>query len=221
LFERLAERLSSQKSKGAKVVVALTIALILVSIGLLMQLVDFGSFFDPPYPSEETPLTLVELDRVSWSIPYNEWWDDHPYDGVMNYSEIAFCIQYSAVDEGTTGIKGFLVNETEQALLSSGSPAHLVVDGSALRQIEVVEYVGDGVFGPGDSIVFDPSSFVYPNDPDRELVFTIGLIYVRSGTSLVEPIGEYSYAVLDGEFYSWHSNELDWRYPWYHTLLDD
>jgi len=213
LLEKLAERLSSQKSKGAKVVVVLSIALILVSVGLLVQLVDIGSLFDPPYPSQDTPLTLAAPDTVLWTNPYNEFYDDHPLDGFFNYSEIAFCFRHEVSSHGSASL-GFLANETEQALLSSGTPYT-----GDLRGIGVVEVAGDGVFGPGDSIVFNSSEVFYPNEFDSETVFTVALMGL--GPVNDHGLGEYSYAVHDGKFYSWRSHELDWDLPWYHNLMDD
>jgi hypothetical protein len=218
LFERLARSLSSQESRGANVVVALSVALMLVSIALLFQLVDFGSLLDPPYPNEETPLALVESDTVSWSIPYDEYYYDHPFQGFCNYSNIAFYWRYDTGGHAS-GLFGFLANETQQEILSSGYPTSLLMYDPELSGIEVVEFVGDGVFGPGDSIVFNSSSLVYPNEYDCELVFTIGLMHL--GIPNIQGSGEYSYAIHDGKFYSWMSHELDWTLPWYHSLMDD
>ena len=143
----------------------------------------------------------------------------------LNYSNMSLTFQVSLHQEPDEG--GFLLervytyhlaNESQLALLSAGSEATMsrpmnvtgYTDGGdyfSMSQIHVTDLLGDGLFDVGDYITFDIMELPIPEDT----TFTIGL------ACYTEPVWvfEYSFAVSNGELYTWQTFCLGYDWPWY------
>lgn len=196
-------------------ILVLLVVVILMAASILYYILDIGSLFGSPYPSEDTPLTLTST-GVIWTMDR-----DISVDGEFRYANIC----WTWILE-TYGYAGPLVNDSEQEALSQGIPISIEARHAAQGTTEGIwiqiysiqsELTGDGNFGFDDSIEFAarpaPNFFVAEDE-----VKTVALVYLGKVTY---PLGEYSYAVHDGKFYSWRSNNLDWSQAWYDKLLHD
>jgi hypothetical protein len=221
LYKRLVDSISSNPERGGRIIGVLVVAVIILSAGLTVTVLAFAFSPEPGYPSEDTPLSLVGDDSVAWSLPASTYYDSHPLEYGSNYSGFAWAWVWRD-DNGSTGRHGMLANESQQEALSGGSPVSVVVwDWTGIgRRIEIIEAVGDGFFGPGDSIVFHNSTTLIPEDyvPKGDVTYTLGLVFLGVG---IDHWGEYSYSIDGDELASWRSSFLDWTLPWYHSLMDD
>ena len=213
MLSRLSSYLEAMPSRAARVVVVLFVVIILMSTAILYQWLDLGDVFESPYPSETTSLNLVDGDVV-WA---NQG-ISHFIGYTMNYSNIS--LRWMAhLDVATLNIGTYeLANETQLAVLSTGSEATLTRNMSAgitvngdeyfsLQRICVTDLTGNGLFDMGDYITFDFGEHAIPEDT----VHTVALACVT------DPIwhAEFSFAVHNGEFYTWRSSDLNWHEPWW------
>lgn len=179
------------------IVVTLVIVLILIVAGNLFQLLNVGRYFEPPYPSETTPLSLVE-NGVRWDNPI--------MFQVASYNKTVF-------HWGDLG--GHVAFESQQAQLSSGSAATVIMtvaqaaDLSYWVNLTIHDSTGDGVPGSGDYIIFTGA----PHESD--MVYTVALAYL-GGAGGGYALAEYSYATHHGKFYSWASDTAGTRMPWWY-----
>jgi len=194
---RLTLFLQENPRSGPRIILILSVALILVLAGMMAYALDMGQIFEPPYESEDGPLTL--------SAAGIDWIADFGIDG--NYS----CMRYYWETNWEGHAVSFarpLANLTDQSSLSSGSPA--VVENPF---VVITDLAGDGVFGTGDSILFKwPYGY-----PEEDMVNILALVHVDMiGDSMsIIDLGEYSWVVHDGKFYSWRSHELNAQIPWW------
>lgn len=202
MMNRLSEYLGAKPRRAALIVMTLVVVLILVVAGSLFQLLNLGSHFEPPYPSESTPLSLVD-GGIRWSNP--------------------LCFETATYDMtkflwrcDTYGLYGPVASDYQQANLSSGSSVTVVkiigqaADLSYIINLTIYDSTGDGRPGPGDYILF--TGLPHEND----VVYTIALAYVGNGSACAE----YSYAIHDGEFYSWSSDTERTYVPWWYRLYE-
>ena len=212
----MTEYLGAKPRRAAMIVTTLVVVLTLVVAGSLFQLLNLASYFESPYPSEETPLALTNT-GVIWTMEQNL-----SIGGDCVYANI-----YCTWGIETERFSALLANTSEQQILNSGSPVsienwHASIGYPDGDQWEIwtnlSDIAGDGNFSLGDSIAFiarpTPNRYVAEDE-----VMIVALVYVGSG--MVAGLGEYSYAVHDGKFYSWRSESLDWSRPWYDPFLSD
>lgn len=229
---RLTSFVETKPKRATQLIVVLVVALVIISTTALVFALD--RFFEPPYPSEETPLSLVD-GGVMWTQSVNITVDEHhisynpqvsgPYSGESNMSYLDFRFQWEIVDTpGSWGawVGGILVNESDLDMLSAGSRAVFVspvggylesVNGSLVEAIvflRITDVLGDGVFGIGDTIEFMDSGQVGEPLPE-DTVYTVALAYL--GARVLS--WEYSFAVHNGDFYTWSSGDLNTENPWW------
>lgn len=195
--EKLTMFLQENPRSGPRIILILSVALTLVLAGTLAYALDVGRFFEPPYESEDGPLTL--------SASGVNWVTDSGIDG--NYSCMRFYWETSWESHGVAFARP-LANLTDQESLSPGSAA--VVENPF---VVITDTEGDGLFGTGDSILFKWPDFY----EEEDTVSILSLVYVdlTGDSKRVWNFGEYSWAVHDGRFYSWTSHELDALIPWW------
>ena len=202
--DRLSRSIRENPRSGPRIIYVLTAVIVVLLAGTIAYSANLGRFFAPPYPSEDTPIELT-VDGVLWTCEY-----DPP--AYSNYSHMKMIWV-----EDTFSSAAPVVAAEDQELLSTGVSA-TVDNGWAT----VTDVLGDGRFGSGDSILFkclsvDPSAF-----PVEDSEYVVALVYASdeyaySGWTLVN-YGEFSWAVHDGEFYSWESQELAWQVPWWYDV---
>ena len=199
MLRRLTEYLGAKPRRTAMIVMTLVLVLILIVAGNLFQLLNVGRYFEPPYPSETTPLSLVN-NGVRWDNPIM-------FQGA-SYNKTVF-------RWGPLG--GHVAFESQQAQLSTGSAATVVMtaaqasDMSYWYNLSITDSTGDGVPGSGDYIIFTGP----PQESDT--VYTVALAYL-GGVHGGFAGSEYSYAIHDGKLYSWASNNLHTTPPWWYDL---
>lgn len=199
MLRRLTEYLGAKPKRAAVIVATLVVILILIVGGNLFQLLNVGRYFESPYPSETTPLSLVN-NGIRWDNPIM-------FQG-SSYNKTVFHWR---------DLGGHVAFESQQAQLSSGSAATVIMtvaqaaDLSYWVNLSITDSTGDGAPGYGDYITFTGA----PQESDT--VYTVALAYlggVRGGF-----VGaEYSYAIHDGKFYSWMSDTANTGMPWWYSF---
>jgi hypothetical protein len=232
MFRKVASFAQRTPERASKVIVALAIALIVVMIGALVAIVDIEDLFEPPYPSETTPLgwnggavVWTSADTVIFTggggyvvstggtnpsdlyAEYDDGWG-------RNYNNMRFSWGH---DSSTLG--GHLVNDSDQQSLRLGVEATVesfaggtFADGQWINySLVITDLLGNGAFDQGDQVTFKTSPGIGASIYEDQ-VSTIALVYVGSQTYRV---GEFSFGFHDGEFFAWKSNELIWDQPWW------
>jgi len=221
---RLSSFVEAEPKRATQLIVVLVVALVItaaVAVAYAMEL-SFG----PSYPSEETPITLVD-GGVMWTQSQNI--TVYPGGGRVtthlpgltecNLSYIDFRWHWGNL---TRGSGGGLLNESALEQLSTGSRA--VVDCPHIWYFKEINGVwtkvalltritdvhGDGVFGIGDTMEFIDEGMIGEPLPE-ESVRWVALAYV--GISVLH--WEYSYAVQNGELHCWSSHNLNTLQPWW------
>jgi len=179
-----------------RVILVLIIVVTLMGSALLVMVVDDLDLFEPPYSSESTALSLNDGDIV-WTGQYDHWMGENE---TFDYRNLR--LAWKVEGEGMGATTNEIVNHT---LLSSGA---LATANRSLHyfSIQVTDLLGNGLFERGDFITFDFTEFGIPEDT----VHTVALADVAC-----EWNQEFSFAIHDGEFYSWSSDELPADYPWW------
>lgn len=199
MIERLTKYVGSKPRRAAVIMLTILVVLILVFAGILIQSLNVGRLFKPPYTSETTPLSLVN-NGVRWDNPIM-------FQGA-SYNKTVF-------RWGQLG--GHVAFDSQQAQLSSGSSATVTMtaaqasDMSYSYNVSITDSTGDGVPGSGDYIIFTGP----PQESDT--VYTVALAYL-GGVHGGFAGSEYSYAIHDGKFYSWASDNLHTTPPWWYDL---
>ncbi|HUV60546.1 MAG TPA: hypothetical protein VMW71_00055 [Thermoplasmata archaeon] len=197
-----------QETRGTdRVIIALIIVVILLSAAIAVMVFDDLGILEPPYPSEDTPLELVD-GEIMWTGELDHWMNDsqtfdyrnlrlhwlvgdtgrHTTDELANYTQLSV---------------GSLVTVTRPLIVEYR------VDGITyhdVQEIHVTDLLGDGLFGQGDSIAFDFAEYGIPEDT----IHTVALADI-----VCEWNRELSFAIHDGDFYSWESDDLPSDYPWW------
>jgi hypothetical protein len=196
MIDKLTKYVGSRPRRAAVIMLALSVVLILILAGILIQSLNVGRLFKPPYPSESTPLSLAGND-LKWSPLMN-----YQFGEVTNYTLYRF--YYS-------GWGGFLSNQSEQNRLSSHSQTTIVSfvgsQGYWLN-LSITDSTGDGFFGIGDNVIFEGMPHL------NDTVYVVAMHYNGE-----HQMGgwEYSYAIHHGKFYSWASSTLNQNIPWWAT----
>jgi hypothetical protein len=204
MLDRLSKYLGEKPRRAALIVMTLVVVLILVVAGSLFQLLNLGSYFEPPFPSESTPLSLVD-DGIYWSNPI--------MFETATYNKTAFYWRNETIGLGGTPI----ASDDQQANLSSGSSVTIVKtiaqapDLSYCVNLTIYDSTGDGKPGSGDYILFTGP----PHKSD--IVYTIALAYVGGPLGGFAG-GEFDYAIHDGKFYSWESDMDNTAPPWWYDF---
>jgi len=213
MMKRLGEYVSAKPKRAAQIILTLAAALIITVAGMFIYALDLRLTDNPPadspYPSEVTPLSLVE-DGIMWMRDINIVVGTHG----MNYSEFR-CGWGYWMNNSVDFASGDLVSDDGQSELSKGVNATTdTYFGTVTPWYDapnmtisfcIHDVTGDGAFGSGDFIVRIDA-------PRTEgIVYRWALAYVYDVTMAVE----YSYAFQDGVFYSWLSSELPTQGPWW------
>ncbi|MBE0526525.1 MAG: hypothetical protein IH631_06250 [Candidatus Thorarchaeota archaeon] len=216
MLERFGAYLASKPKRAVQIVLALAIALIVTLAGMFIIAFDLGEISDessdPPYPSEVTPLSLVD-DGVMRMKEFNLTIGESG----LNYSEFRCGWGYRTAGASVLSslIAGQLVSDENQADLNKnvsstvqtyfGTTTPWYDAPNMTLRFSIHDVTGDGAFGTQDFIVIDDA-------PRTEgIVYSWALAYVY-GVSLAV---EYSYAFQDGVFYSWRSNEFPTEGVWW------
>lgn len=210
MLERLSAYIGSDVKRSASMFVVLLVALVVALSALVWTLADFNWSTSPKYTSEVTPLTHAST-GITWTKDLNE-----SIGGDCKYSNIYFTwgnqsgrlsgsVAYNSTQENLSlGVRKSVIMHCGSETLYGGPTVDLY--------LSLTDISGDGNFSWGDSIEFTASPI-----PNRwvaeEDVMTVALIYIGNGFRV--GLGEYSYVIHDGKFYSWHSEVLDWSTPWY------
>lgn len=196
------------KSNGKdRMIIALLIVVVLMGTTLFVMVLDDLKILDPPYPSESTPLSLVEGD-VIWTGELNYWMyesETFDYRDLRLYWRVAWVGRYitNELANYTQLSVGSLVTVTRPLTVEYSEDGIACHD---LQEIHVTDLLGNGLFERGDYIAFDFAEYGIPED----MVHTVALVCVAC-----EWNQEFSFAVHDGDFYSWESNDLPSDYPWW------
>ena len=215
MIEGMGNYLSSKPRRAAMIVLVTAVALIMVLAALMVQVVQSTGVFDPPYPSDNTPLSLAD-NGITWTRDFIMVVQGNDGEWGMNYSEYRFFWGF----ESTSGSEGWMsgvADDTDESILSGTANATISTylgtrtpwfDAPNLTMyLDVTDISGDGVFGIGDHMTIRGA-------PRTEgLVYTVGLAWIGHGTMNEE----YSYAFHEGKFYSWVSNRLPATGPWWET----
>jgi hypothetical protein len=176
-------------------IIALLVVVILMGTTLLVMVLDDLNMFERPYPSESTPLSLVD-GKVVWTGQLDYWMSENETFDYRNL-RLAWGIAHSG---------GYTTNElANYTQLSTGTEAtasRLFFDFS----IHVTDLLGNGLFQRGDYVTFDFAPEGIPEDA----VHSVALADVVS-----EWNQEFSFAIHNGGFYSWRSDTLPADYPWW------
>ncbi len=216
MLEGLSSYLRSKPRRAMQIVLCLSVALVLILVAVLVSSLDIGDPFAPPYPNEVTPLSLTAT-GVTWTSDYQLNYFGWEY----NYSDLRFSWGKD-IPAGHSAFLGNVADDLQQQLLNTSSSA--TVEARIGGEGAVPEWIwyylvikdvqGDGAFGIGDTVAFRTNTTsVQP--PLEDTVYTFALVYMRDGHGYGFGLGEYSCAIHDGKFYSWHSDTLSWNRPWW------
>jgi len=202
VLRRLTEFLGAKPRRAAMIVMTLAMVLILIVAGNLFQLLNLGRYFEAPYPSETTSLSLVD-NGIRWDNPimFQE----------ASYNKSEFYWKYTS----DWTLSGPVAVDHEQVQLSSGSSATVIrtvaraADLSYWVNLTICDSTGDGIPGDGDYIIFTGPPL------QSDTVYTVALAYL-GGTGGGTACSEYSYAIHDGKFYSWWSDTARTAPPWWY-----
>ncbi|MEM0342906.1 MAG: hypothetical protein QXU73_01460 [Thermoplasmata archaeon] len=202
VLKRITEYFAAKPTRAADIVVVLVVALLIVVAGNLFQLLNLGRYFgqpEQPYPSETTPLSLVN-NGIRW---------DHP---IWSFQKASYNKTKFFWRTGTEGWGGPLASDLDQAILSSGSSVTVVREiGSRPTQysvnLTIYESSGDGMLDAGDYVIFSGPPL------QNDVTQTIALAFV-GGPDEGWVIWEVSYAIHDGKFYSWSSHTVGTEEFW-------
>ena len=210
MLTRLNSYLEARSGRAGRIVAALVVVIILMSAAMLYQWLDVGGMFDPPYPSEVTPLTLAD-DGIVWTASFDP-------SKSTNYTFMRWHWFKETAGSGF-GFELPLANLTSQHMLSSGTQVSADV-----LYATITDILGDGEFNTGDKILFngDPGS----EFPVEGTIYRLALVYIGWTGEWEDEYfignfdnvywGEYSCAVESGNFYSWRSNDLSAGFPWWY-----
>jgi len=204
MIKRLDSYLDSRPGRAGRVIAVLVIVIILMSAALLYQWLDIRNMFDSPYPLEETPLSLDGND-VLWEYQGISWFSGY----TLNWTNMS--VWWGGFHDESTGWsyhatpESFLAYGAES--LSQGVEATMAIPAGLYDQTLFTDVTGNGIFDSGDYIVFDYGVETIPENN----VFTVALachLYPEWNE-------EFSFAVDDGDFYSWRSYSLNYEDPWW------
>jgi hypothetical protein len=213
MMEQFGAYLVSKPKRAVQIVLALVVALIVTIAGTLIVAFDLGQPSEPPYPSDATPLSIVD-EGVMWTRDFNDLGSGGLEPSYYSMFRCCWMYEYSS---GSTSRTGDLVNEEDLAELNMSVSAVVQTpfggrtpwfDAPNLTIIfSIHDVTGDGIFGVGDFIVMDDA-------PRTEgIVYTWALAWIGVGVTSQE----FSYAFQDGVFYSWRSSVLPTEGPWWGT----
>jgi hypothetical protein len=201
-------------------------------ISVLGATLDIGGLFDPPYPSELTPLSWDEGSVVwtaSETIIFHEnsmmvaTGDNEPSDLYeeyggwgRNWSDMHFFFGYST-GSWDIGYPGISLND--QSELSLGFEATItipaggwVLDGQEIEfNLAFTDFQGNGYFDKCDLVALEASPNI-GTTVFRDYIYTLALAYICPTYRYVP---EFSFTFHDGEFYSWESDTLNSDQPWW------
>ena len=211
---RLGRFLQENPRSGSRIIYVLSIALILCLTAILAQAMDLGQYFEPPYPSESTPLTATEM-GIEWTQQFDPYFE---FTEGWNYTSIwVYWSRSVTTDEGGTASSiGVIQLYAGQDCLDNGYPAsaewHFGGGDDYELWVNVTDAVGDGSFGEGDKIAIKavPEPAAYWQEG---YTYVIGVAYV--GEPYQVSLGVYNLAFHNGEFYSWENQELSASTPWW------
>jgi hypothetical protein len=217
MLEGFSSYLGAKPRRAMQIILCLSVVLVLILVVVLVQALDLSDPFAPPYPSEDTPLSLTTT-----GVTYTMDNTVTHYGSYPNYTSLRF--HWGEVGpSGNGALWGLVADEIEQQRLSMNSSATVEVFVAAQGAVpEWISYYlvikdvqGNGVFENGDSITFrtNSSSILAPLE-DR--VYIISLAFIDDGWG--RGLGEYSCVVHGGKFYSWRSDTLNWNQPWWQGI---
>lgn len=203
MMKRLETYLAASPRRAAEIVLVLLVVLVfVVSMVAVQSIVNR----EPPYPSDDLPISLVSgrvvyeqttTTAVAWgdsSVPFN-------YTGMR----VGIQVDWSGVAARTAGPFG---NQTFMSTGSSATMEQWLMQGSDLNlSILISESTGDGSFNAGDNITFniDPLS--------EDVIYTFGLYWPHPFGMTMST--EMSFAIHDGHLYKWLSQYLPTQDPWW------
>lgn len=226
---RLSSFVEAKPKRAVQMIVILVVASVVATTFAAAYALDLSS--GPTYPSEVTPLSLVDgavMWTQDWNINVNEGGgyrmtqDEEFGTSNLSYHDFSFYWRYHIMSSVALATFGTLVNSSELSLLSAGSRAVVIIPvGGYLayvgdNQVEqvislrITDVHGDGMFGIGDMIEFMDSGLAGGSLPEG-CEFTVALAYV--GAYVFD--WRYHYAFEDGRFFAWRSAELNTEQPWW------
>ena len=204
MINRLGTYLASRPRRAAVIVLTLAVAFILVLAGLVLELSHFGQ---APYPSQELGFSLVNGNVLFTSGGSMGWYNStsNTTEEIQSYTGAMMAFGVLSSGWGT----GFFGDEP-QLSANTGSPSTVeweVYNESPNVIMELTDLTSNGVFDEGDTILFK----IVPLQEDT--VFFLGLVFVYDGDR--HSSTEMSFAIHDGKLYSWYSDNLPDRGPWW------
>lgn len=205
MIDRLGSYLASKPRRAALLVLTLVVALALVLAGLVLEMSNFGQ---APYPSEDLGFSLIDGKVLFTQGHVISWWnqttnESDPYTTYSGAKAAFGC-------EGH-GWGSFPFGQDPALSADTGVPSteYRDWDGSIGLSVELTDLTSNGFFDEGDTVLLTITSL------KEDTVFFLALAFYPFGTSFPPTCSEMSFAIHDGELYSWHSDYLPASTPWY------
>jgi hypothetical protein len=204
VLERLGSYLDSKQGRAVRIFVVLLVVIVILSASLAYHLLDLGSLFDSPYPSEATPLSL-DGDSVKWAYQGIAWFSGY----TINYTNMSLWWGGFQGDgcSWSYGLRPANFQAHGADTLSEGVQTTLVIDLGEYCQVRLTDVAGNGIFDSGDYIVFDYG--IESISEDNVFVLALACVIYPEWNE------EYSFAVNDGRLYAWRSYSLNTHDPWW------
>ena len=204
MINRLDTYLASRPRRAAVIVLTLAVAFILVLSGLVLELSHFGQ---APYPSQELGFSLVDGNVLFTQGPTLRWHNETsnttepvtPYSGAMG-----------AFGGEGYGWGSFWFGDEPRMSAHTGLPSidYLPLGGSIGLDLQITDLTSNGFFDNGDTILFRIATL------QEDTEYFIALAFFPQGDTNPS-CTEMSFAIHNGELYSWYSDNLPAQEPWW------
>jgi hypothetical protein len=205
IIDRLSSYLASKPRTAATLVLTLAVAFVLVLAGLALELSDFGQ---APYPSQDLGFSTVG-DNVLFTQGLVMKWHNETSNETFPMTPYAGAL--AAFGGGGYGWGTFPFGDDPSLSAQTGAPStqYRDWDGSVGLSWELTDLTSNGFFDQGDTVLFTITSL------KEDVVFYFALAFFPYGSLDRPSCTEMSFAIHDGKLYSWYSDNLPSREPWY------
>jgi hypothetical protein len=195
-MNRLGARLASRSRRVAVLVLALAVILVLTGVMLLMS-----HFDQAPYPSEKTGFSFVDgkvlyTQEFTFSAGFNNTTSPCVYTGMKIHFQTGTVM---------SGLNWYYFGDQSQLSTHARATMNQSLAEGYNASMEITDLTGDGGFNKGDTILFTLAPLL------EDTVYTMGLAFTAEGQTVA--VIEQSFAIHDGEFYTWNSHYLNTGWP--------
>lgn len=206
MIDKMGSYLASRPRRAATIVLTLASALVLVLAGLAMELSHTGQ---EPYPSQDLGFSLDGDDDVLFTQgPVPKWYNKTSNETLPFTPYTGAAAAFGSVGHGWAS---FPFGDDPSLSAQTGVPSTQYRDwgGSIGLSWELTDMTSNGFFDQGDTVLFTITSL------EEDVVFYFALAFYPYGVSHPPSCSEMSFAIHDGELYSWYSENLPSQEPWY------